>query len=154
MESPWAARPPSLSLDTDEPCVVPRGSLPLLPRRITGGLCEGPLCPSLARQETQGLAEALESRALRHSGPAVFSLEQLLKPQTARLRRKLGHLGLRHFTDVELQAQSLGPIRGDIRTWAGGSGPPSPGDTFCWTSAAAGVSLGRAPLILLENSEK
>ena len=95
VESPWAAQ-------STLPRLGHRGSLVLalrgsrlltpLPRKTTRRLCEGPLCPRLTRQEARGLAEAPGSRARRwlHSGPAVFSLKQLLMSQRARAGMDLG----------------------------------------------------------------
>lgn len=90
---------PSAALDTDEASVLAlTGFLPphpQLPRTALQRLCEGPLCLWLTRQEAWGLAEAPGSRVWevnRASGPAVFSLEQFLKSQRARVRRNLrGH---------------------------------------------------------------
>lgn len=133
VESPWAAQSTLPHLGHRRSLVlVLRGSrlLTPLPRKTTRRLCEGPLCPRLTRQEARGLAEAPGSRARRwrHSGPAVFSLKQLLMSQP---RGTWGRgwgcgggcpWGHAHFTDVKVEPQREELVGGSVRTRLGEPG--------------------------------
>lgn len=85
--------------------------------------------PRLAQQEDWSWAEAPGSRVLEvspTSGPAVFSLEQLLTSQRAREKgNPRGYLACPNFTDVEVKAQSGEPVSSGSNTWVGDPGSKS-----------------------------